>query len=417
MTNAEKQYLRELAMTQAELANSALMKEREKMWYDHNECKGIRPMIAAGEGHYWREIWPQLQCEDPLAREMEYQLQNQIQRVELIGDDKVTPDFYAIRYTVRGPVGGLGEKTVRSETGAVTDGTTGYHIIPQIEIIEDDFHKLTPTQFHFPKEELEEKKARVEDIIGDILPAKLVNCTNDWGPSPMRDVIGLMGMENAYMAMAAEPEEFHRLMEFLTEEAIRLYRFEEESGCMYLNNRNHETGSGNWCFTRELPQPDFTGKVRSVDTWGHLNAEDSAEISPDMFREFVLPYQKRLAKEFGLIYYGCCEPASRFWENGIDQIENVRKLSISPWCDVRYMGERLAGKNIILSRKPKDYYYLGTQVNLDEEAFRQNIRETVEATKGCKMEYILRDVLTIHGNTGKVKRAIEIIREETEDSY
>jgi len=417
LTNTEKEYLRDLAKRQIELARSPEMEERKRLWYDHNECKGARPMIAAGEGHYWREIWPDLKCEDSLAREIEYQLQNQIQRVYWIADDRVTPDFYSINYTVRGPVGGLGEKSVRSDSGAVTDGTGGYHIIPQIEVIEDDFYKLSPTEFHFPKEELENQKAQVEDIIGNIMPAKLVNCTNNWGPSPMRDVIALMGMENAYVAMASEPEEFHRLMEFLTTEAIRLYRFEEASGCMYLNNEYHETGSGNWCFTRELPQSDFAGKVRSVDTWGHLNAEDSAEISPAMFREFVLPYQKRLSKEFGLIYYGCCEAVSRFWENGIDQIENIRKLSISPWCDENYMGERLAGRKIIYSRKPKDYHYLGVQASFDEEAFRANIRRTVEAAKGCKAEYILRDILTINGNVHKVKRAIEIIREETEDSY
>ena len=417
LSNTEREYLRDLAKKQMELANSSIMKEREALWYNHNECKGTRPMIAVGEGHYWRELFPQVQCEDSLAREMEYALQNQVQRVHLIGDDRVTPDFFALTYGVRGPVGGLGEKSVKPSSGYASDGTSGYHIIPQIEIIEDDFHKLRPTELHFPKEELLQKKARMEDIIGDIMPVKLVNATNNWGPSPMRDVISLMGMENAYIAMASEPEEFHRLMEFLTNETIRLYRFEEENGCMYRNTGNHETGSGNWCFTRELPGPDCPEPAKSTETWGHLNAEDAAEISPAMFREFILPYQQRLARELGLIYYGCCEKASRFWENGIDQIPNVRKVSISPWCDEAYMSEQLAGKKVIFSRKPKDYMYLGTNQAFDEEAFRSNIRQTVAASRGCKTEYIVRDILTLHGNVHKIKRAVEIIREETEDSY
>ena len=152
--------------------------------------------------------------------------------------------------------------------------------------------------------------------------------------------------------------------------------------------------------------------MRSVDTWIHMNAEEACDISPDMFKELILPYQKRLAKEFGLIYYGCCEPTSKFWDGGIETIGNVRKVSISPWCDERFMGERLAGKNIIYSRKPKDYLYIGSQKELDEEAFRKNIRQTIAATKGCKVEYIFRDVMTIHGNGAKVKRAVEIVREE-----
>ena len=148
-----------------------------------------------------------------------------------------------------------------------------------------------------------------------------------------------------------------------------------------------------------------------------MNAEEACDISPAMFRELILPYQKRLAKEFGLIYYGCCEPTSKFWDNGIETIENVRKVSISPWCDERFMGERLAGKKIIYSRKPKDYMYIGSQAAFDEDAFRKNIRETVAATRGCKVEYIFRDVMTIHGNGAKVKRAVEIVREETGEGY
>lgn len=407
----EREYLRDLAKRQMELSQLPVMRERESLWYDHNEAKGTRPMISVEEGHYWREMAPEMKCTDPLAREMEYQLLNQIYRVELIGDDRVTPDFYELRYDVCDNICGLGQKSVSGDQRA-SDGTAGYHIIPQIEVIEDDFYKLRPTEFRYHKEEVEGKKERVEDMIGDILPTRLVNTTNNWGPSPLRSIIGFMGMENAYIAMAAEPDWFHRLMEYVTEDAIRLYRYEEENGHMFLNNGNTLIGSGNWCFSRELPQKDFSGNVRSVDTWIHMNAEEACDISPKMFREFILPYQKRLAKEFGLIYYGCCEPVSKFWDHGINEIENIRKVSISPWCDERMMGERLAGKKIIYSRKPKDYLYISGQAGFDEEAFRENIRETVAATKDCKVEYIFRDVMTIHGNGAKIKRAVEIVREE-----
>jgi len=408
---AERTYLRDLAKRQLELSQLPVMKERADLWYAHNGLYGPRPMISVEEGHYWKEMCPEMKCTDPLAREMEYQLLNQIHRVELIGDDRVTPDFYEIRYDMYDSICGLGQKSVNGQIKA-SDGTAGYHIVPQIEVIEEDFHKLGPTQFRYRKEEVEGKKARVEEIIGDILPVRLVNATNNWGPSPLRSIIGFMGMENAYIAMAAEPEQFHRLMDFVTEDAIRLYRYEEANGHMFLNNGNTLIGSGNWCFTRELPQKDFSGFVRSVDTWIHMNAEEASDISPQMFREFILPYQKRLAKEFGLIYYGCCEPVSKFWDYGINELENVRKVSISPWCDENLMGERLAGKKIIYSRKPRDYYFIGSQTQLDEDAFRQNIRKTIAATKGCKVEYIFRDVMTIHGNGAKVKRAVEIVREE-----
>ena len=406
----EISYLRDLAKKQLELSRLPIMAENARLWYAHNAAEGERPMISVEEGHYWKEMAPEQKCLDPLHREMEYQLLNQIARVELIGDDRVTQDFYEIRYGVYDKIVGLGQQETQGDTRA-SDGTAGYHIIPQIEIIEEDFDKVKPTHFFFP-ESVAEKAKRIEAIIGDILPVRLVNASNNWGPSPLRTIIGIMGMENAYISMATEPEEFLRLMDFITEDAIRLYRWEEENGHMFLNNGNTLIGSGNWCFTHELPQPDFTGKVRSVDTWIHMNAEEACDISPAMFKELILPFQKRIAKEFGLIYYGCCEPTSKFWDGGIETIENVRKVSISPWCDEKFMGERLAGKKIIYSRKPKDYKFIGSQKELDEDAFRKNIRETIAATKGCKVEYIFRDVMTIHGNGEKIKRAVEIVREE-----
>jgi len=407
----ERGYLRDLAKKQLELSQLPIMREREKLWYDHNELKGERPMISVEEGHYWKEMRPELKCTDPFTRDVETQLQNQIARVEMIGDDRVTPDFYELKYGICGPICGLGQKDERAQE-RFSDGGGGYHIIPQIEVIEEDFYKLQPTKLYCREERLKEKKEKIEEIFGDILPVRPVNTMNNWGPSPLRQIIGFMGMENAYISMASEPDWFHKLMDFVTEDAIRIYRYEEESGHMYLNNGNALIGSGNWCFTRELPQKDFDGHVRSIDTWGHLNAEDASDISPAMFKEFILPYQKRLAKEFGLIYYGCCEPASKFWDHGVCDIENVRKVSISPWCDEKFMGERLAGSKVIYSRKPKDYYYLGVHAAFDEEAFRKNIRETVDATKGCKVEYVFRDVMSIHGNSAKVKRAVEIVREE-----
>ena len=231
----ERAYLRDLAKRQRELAELPIMRQREQMWYDHNEAAGARPMISVEEGHYWKEMAPEMHCTDPLNREMEYQLLNQIHRVEMIGDDRVTPDFYEIKYGVYDSICGLGQKEVQGDTRA-SDGTAGYHIEPQIEIIEDDFEKVRPTVFRYPAEVVEKKKAAAEDIFGDILPVRLVNATNNWGPSPLRSIIGFMGMENAYIAMASEPEWFHRLMDYVTEDAIRLYRWEEENGHMFLNN-------------------------------------------------------------------------------------------------------------------------------------------------------------------------------------
>ena len=55
---------------------------------------------------------------------------------------------------------------------------------------------------------------------------------------------------------------------------------------------------------------------------------------------------------------------------------------------------------------------MGVGKNFDEEGFREHIRATVKAAKGCQLEFAQRDVYTIHHDVAKVKRAVEIIREE-----
>ena len=60
---------------------------------------------------------------------------------------------------------------------------------------------------------------------------------------------------------------------------------------------------------------------------------------------------------------------------------------------------------------------LGVDVVLREDAWRSHIRTTLEAARGVQLEFIIRDVYTVHGNLGKARRAVEIAREEIEKGY
>ena len=75
------------------------------------------------------------------------------------------------------------------------------------------------------------------------------------------------------------------------------------------------------------------------------------------------------------------------------------------------MGEALRGTDIVFSRKP-DPNFLSVDVKLDEEAWGAHIRSTLEATKGVSVEFIIRDVYTLHGDVGKARRAVELARSE-----
>ena len=133
-------------------------------------------------------------------------------------------------------------------------------------------------------------------------------------------------------------------------------------------------------------------------------------MSPTMFRDFFLPYLARATSRFGLVYYGCCEPAHPFWED-IRRLPHLKKVSISRWCDQKFMGDALRGTDIVFSRKP-DPNFLSVDKTLNEEGWATHIRETLVATRGVFVEFIVRDVYTVHDNLNNPRRCVEIARQQ-----
>ncbi len=407
ITAKEKDYLRELAKKQLEYANLPIMKERERRWYNHNDLLGEDTgMVVMEEQTFLDEILPAPKCTNEYAKQIERQLMQNILSYELIGDDKVTPDFLEVGLEIDTDQYGIGlEKTFAS------DGI-GYHINPIIETVEDDFCKLMHSRYIYNETATKRNIDTAGEVLGDILKIKTVNRHNYWNYSISQKVVDLMGMENMFCSMMQEGDRLHELLGFITDDMINFLRFQEANGLIYLNNQNDYMGSGSYCFNNKLNKQSTATGVVSTDTWGHINSQESVGISPELYHEFIYPYCARIAQEFGLVYYGCCEPVDGFWDSSISRYENLRKVSISAWCNEEFMSQRLANSGIIYSRKPSPNF-LGIQTSFDEDAFRKYIKHTVSLTKQCRREFIFRDIYKLHNNIQKIKRAVEIVREET----
>ena len=136
-----------------------------------------------------------------------------------------------------------------------------------------------------------------------------------------------------------------------------------------------------------------------------------AGISPEMYEEFVFPFYKKVFDRYGLLSYGCCEAVDPIWEKCLSGVQNLRRVSISPWCNEEYMGEQLRGRKTVYHRKPSPNF-LGVGTQLDEDALRLHIRKTLQAARGCTLEFTQRDVYSVSKSIEKVRRYVEIIREE-----
>lgn len=408
ITQKEKSYLRDLAKKQFEYANLPIMEERRKRWYSHNALQGTKPMVVMEMGSFMSSVMPQMVCSSPEARQIEWQLVTNIVNHELIDDDKVIPSCFPINWRVGFCLFDIPIQEQRAED---QEGRKlGYKWEHPFKDLSKDLEKIKPSTFSVDREGTFAAKKIAEEVLGDILPVQLENISLTWGLGLTHQLVELMGMEYMFVSMLDTPEEFHTLISRVCDEKIRYLRWQEEENLLTLNNENHYTGAGSFGFTTELPsgQCKKTGKVRCKDIWANMNSQESIGISPTMYGEFIYPYYNKLASEMGLVYYGCCEPVHDIWLEHLSHLPNLRKVSISAWCNEQIMGERLKNSRIIYSRKPSPNF-IGVG-NFDENAFKDHISATLKAASGCKLEIIFRDIYTLLGDRTRAGRAVAIVR-------
>lgn len=223
-------------------------------------------------------------------------------------------------------------------------------------------------------------------------------------------LVNLRGLEQMMLDMANSPDALHRLMAFLRDGTMARLDYLEREGLLHLNNGGEYVGSGGFGWSRELPQADFDGRVRTKDLWGMAESQETVGVSPAMFEEFVFQYQLPLLERFGLNCYGCCEPVHSRW-HVIRRAPNLRRVSVSPWCDVADIAEKLQ-HDYILSMKPNPAR-LADSV-FDEDLIRRELRENLERARGCCIEIIMKDCHTIGKDPWRVCRWVELAREESE---
>ncbi len=413
----ELTYLRRLAKRQAEIAALPVMAARVQMWTDMNDAvPGTRPPFCIETWTFDRDFMPAslFQCQTDYGRRLENGLLRNIRHHEILNDDHVCPDTLDIGWHVWMNQYGI---EIKTQSAKDAEGVSlGYHFECPITDLSQGYAMVQPATFGVDRESTLAEKAFLEESFGDILPVVLrsgVYANNYLTQSLMR----LMSMETFFMAMYDSPDNLHGILGLLRDNAVRMAHWAEAEGLLVVNNGNQCTCGTCYNFTTRLPK-GAANPVQLTDMWAGMDSQETVGVSPDLFHEFCFPYYRDLAALYGLVYWGCCEPADPLWEKSLSQLPNLHAVSISRWANEAYMAEALAGQGIVYSRKP-DPNLLGVDVVLDEEAWRKEIRTTLAVTAGkdIPLELIVRDVYTMHGNLGKPARAVELAREEIDKFY
>ncbi len=397
--------LRALASRQAEIAAGDGMAKLYTDWLRHGSfAPGARPMVTVELWTFADEILPGLmECESPRGRELERTLLMNLIPRTMFGDD--TPVRGYLPVPVRRTFDPLGMKVRKITAGDSDAAGAGHRFLYHIDDLVEQWSRLGKTRYAFDLPGTQREIDWINELVGDILPAR--RCGETMDVHVAEDILHLMSMETLYVAMLEAPELVHRMIGMLAADYMKWLDDFEALGLLPTAS-DELLPQGSFCFTDLLPSVG-TG-LRTEQVWGSLDAEEMDSVSPEMYREFITEHYIPLARRFGALSFGCCEAVHRFWEGSVERLPNLRKVSVSAWCDVDYMGERLRGREIVFHRKPSANF-LGVGRDLDEDAVRKYFRRTARAASGCRLEISQRDVYLLHGNTEKVRRYVELIRE------
>ena len=403
MNAEDRAVLRRLAERVADIAASSRMSEIRELWTRHNALEPVRPLVFCDPENGWNEIITeaQMQCRGKLARRWEMDLRKEIFWGEEMGDDKPVEPFFDVPYTVSPDDWGLAP--VYHKTSA----TGSYVWEAPLKDYETDLPRIHPPQFSIDWETTQGTLAIAREVFEGILTVRLKGCWW-WSLGVTWPAATLRGLENMFCDFHDHPEELKELLHRISRGYLAKLDYLEANNLLSLNNDGTYVGSGGFGFSRELPRADFCGHVTCADLWGFTESQETVDVSPAMYEEFVFPHEKPIMDRFGLTCYGCCEPLDGRW-HVVRRHHNLRRVSCSPWADLEKMAGFLEDR-YILSYKPNPAALAVPRI--DEAQIRRDLRHALEVTRGCVVEIIMKDNHTIGGRPENVVQWCRIAREE-----
>lgn len=400
----EKQIIRKLAGEVGELSARPAEAEKRRLWTKHNDLERVRPLIFCDPENGWNEIIPDqdLVCRNDLARNWEMMLRKEIFWATEMGDDRVTERYFNVPYSYSETDWGMQHVQIGGEKlGAYTWEAP-------LRDYDMDLPRMKFPEISVDYAMTDAIKELAESIFGDLLQVRVKGMWW-WTLGLTWPLINLRGIEKYMLDFYLYPQNLHSLMAILRDGHLLKLDF-LEANFLLPDNTDMYVGSGGFGYTTQLPQNDFKGRTRLKDMWGFCESQETVSVSPELFAEFVLPYQLPILERFGLNCYGCCEGLDERW-NWIRKIPNLRRVSVSPWANEEKMAEQL-GPDFIFSRKLHPAKL--AVPDMDEDSVRSELRRSLEVatSNNCVIELLMKDNNTLGHNPLNVVRWCRIAKEE-----
>jgi len=200
----------------------------------------------------------------------------------------------------------------------------------------------------------------------------------------------LRGLENTYVDIVEDPEWVHEALQRIADNFRKRFRLAEEAGVWGVAHKSEPLGSGGLRFAPGLPdwrtaENPTTFAPKISESWGFTCAEVFTCVSPAMHDEFGFRYDRPLMAQFRYVNVGCCETLDKKMSH-VRSLPNVRKVSVSEWCDVVEAAQRI-GSDFVYSYRAAGVHFVSAP--WDEEGAAKEISDVLEAARGCPVEIVL----------------------------
>lgn len=415
---ADRLRIRDHARRWMDHASNPVMAERKRQWKNLHDLKPERPMVLVETGSVDGFVRAdELLCSDPFLRAVERNMLETVRHADDVGDDIVVEPWFRLGWQMELPSFGV---EVETKPGLKGDNTAslGYTFNFPIRRPEE-LSLLRKRTFGVDRQKTARLKGVLEDVCGDILPVRVGNYDPFLGDSGDEGFCGnfffgltwqiyrFIGNDRLLYWFYDEPETLHALMRYMTDDRLALFSFLEREGLLVPNTDTQMAGPRAYGYVSGLPAADHEGPVAINQLWGWAESQETVAISPDMFKEFILPYLAELSAKFALIYYGCCEPVHDRLELIMGSIPNLRSVSVSGWSDLEKVGEML-GNRYVYSRKPAPALVSGS--NPPWDLAREDMAKTYRATRNGCVEILFRDLYTVAGEVGRLAEWVRMTK-------
>lgn len=395
--------IRELASSLGELADSKGNVEKCKLWADLFDLKPSRPVVNM---YFYQYVWAKeeglglVKSEEPLAKLLEEQIRYRLWRGETFDDD--VPASKCLRIPWDAVISSFPEKEdltnniwgleIELEKSS-SDGS--YRVKPPIKD-ESDLEKIGSPVFEFDSGLCSETLGRAREIVGDLVDVKIQFEQLHWGP--FEYAVWLRGMDNLIFDFYDKPDFVHKLMDLITKGMIKYQLDREKAGCV----------DAEMSFFGHVPYDKVNQEKenRLKSCWAYVHAQSSGIISPDMYAEFVHPYNVKIAELVGRVYYHGCEDLSKKCGT-IKDLPNLRLFHISPWTEVEPVVSEL-GKGFAYEVHSHPTNVLYTYSN---EQIRDELKHRNEPASDFAHTIVLADVETAGENLEKLKYWVACAKE------